>query len=346
MATYRQRNGRWQAIIRRVDLKDTKTFDRKADAQAWARKRERDADLKGTVQEKMEGSLGDLIDKYEREIWPEKRWGTSKAHELKMINDAIGQKMLDKLDRTAFLAYAREIAEDLAPGGVTARLSYLREVIRTGRDLWNMPVPLEALEQAISSALRMKIAGRTGVRTRRPTDDELARIIEYGESRSNTMVDLAGVVRVLSVLPLRVGELLGIGWGDLNKDRRTALIRSRKHPDVNIRETNHQEVPLITFGGVDTYALIADRPGYMDSPFPYKRPSVSAAFGDAVLRLGIKDLHLHDLRAHALSGLLEAGIPIPQVALISGHRNWKVLSRHYSRIDPASVHDSITRASR
>lgn len=73
---------------------------------------------------------------------------------------------------------------------------------------------------------------------------------------------------------------------------------------------------------------------------------VSAAFGDAVLRLGIKDLHLHDLRAHSLSRLLEAGVPIPQVALISGHRNWKILARNYSRIDPASVHDSITRASR
>lgn len=344
MATFRQRNGRWQAIIRRVDLRDTKTFDRKVDAQAWARAMERDADL-GVVKRKIVGSLGDLIDKYEKEMWSQKRWGTSKANDLKQINEALGDRTLAKLDRAAFLEYARGLRKDIAPGGVSARLSYLREVLRTGRDLWNMPVPLEALENAINSALRMKVAGRSGVRTRRPTDEEIAQIVAYSEARPDS-IDLAAVVRVLAVLPLRVGELLGIGWGDLNKDRRTALIRSRKHPDVNVREGNHQEVPLITFGGVDTYALVAERPGYMDCPFPYKRPSVSAAFGAAVLRLGIKDLHLHDLRAHSLSRLLEAGVPIPQVALISGHRNWKVLSRHYSRIDPASVHDSITRASK
>jgi hypothetical protein len=32
MATFRQRDGRSQAIIRPVDLKATKTFDRKIDA--------------------------------------------------------------------------------------------------------------------------------------------------------------------------------------------------------------------------------------------------------------------------------------------------------------------------
>ena len=346
MATFRQRNGRWQAIIRRVDLKATKSFDRLTDAKAWARAAERDADMKGTEKQKMVGTLAALIDRYEREMWPDKRWGTNKAHELKTIRAALGHKALDKLDRAAFLDFAREAAQGLAPGGVTARLSYLREVIRTGRDLWNLAVPLEALEAAIGTALRMKFAGRSGTRTRRPTEAELAKLLDYAAGQTNSMIDLGALIRVLAVLPLRVGELLGIGWADLNEARRTAVIRSRKHPDVNVREGNDQEVPLITFGGVDTFDLIASRSRYMEGPFPYKRPSVSMAFGMAVLRCQIKDLHLHDLRAHALSSLLEAGVPIPQVALISGHRSWKVLSRHYSRIDPASVHDSITRASR
>ena len=45
MATFRQRGGRWQAIIRRVDLKASKSFDRKVDAVAWARAREREAEI-------------------------------------------------------------------------------------------------------------------------------------------------------------------------------------------------------------------------------------------------------------------------------------------------------------
>ncbi len=341
MATFRQREGRWQAIIRRVDLKATKTFDRKVDAVTWARAKERDADMAGTMPGKMLGTLKPVIDRYERELWKDKKWGANKAYELVALKRDLGARLLNDLTRTALLAYAKGLG--ISPGGVAARLSYLKEVMRTARDLWGVAVPLPELEAAISTAYRMKIAGKSQARTRRPTPDELAAIIAYSDKRLNATIDLAAVVRVLSVIPLRAGELVGIQWADLDEGRRSAVIRSRKHPDIRVRERNDQEVPLIAFGGVDTYELIAGRPRYFDSPFPYKRPSVSTAFGQATLHCQIVDLHLHDLRAHAISTLLEGGLPIPQVALLSGHVNWKVLAKHYSRIDPASVHDAIKR---
>lgn len=340
MATFRQREGRWQAIIRRVDLKATRTFDRLKDAQVWAREQERAAD-RGEHTGEMLGTLGPLIEKYERKVWKDKRWGPSKTHELKMLRRDLGNRPLRGLSKTVVLNYANGL--DLTPGGVSGRLSYLREVLRTARDLWGVRVPLADLDAAMSAARRMKIAGKPGVRTRRPTQDELTALKEHGRARQNTVIDLAAVIEVLEILPLRAGELIGIKWSDLNDERRTAIIRGRKHPDINIKEQNDQEVPLITFKGVDTYRLIADRSRHLDSPFPYNRGSLSSAFGMAALRLGIKDLHLHDLRAHALSGLLEAGVPIPLVALISGHRNWKVLATNYARLDPVSVHDAIER---
>lgn len=341
MATFRKRGERWQAIIRRVDLKASRAFDRRIDAVTWARAQERQADL-GHMPGKMAGTLAAVIDRYEREMWHTKRWGTSKTYELNLLRRDLGDRLLSDLTQPAILKYVRGL--DISAGGVTSRLSYLREVLRTARDLWSVPVPLAELEAAISIARRMKLAGRSQARTRRPTADEIAALIAHADAKTATVIDLAAIIRVLAVLPLRLGELLGIEWDDLNAERRTALIRSRKHPDIRVKERNHQEVPLITFGGVDTFALIAGRPEYLPSPFPYKRASVSTAFGMAALRCGIRDLHIHDLRAHALSGLLEAGVPIPQVALISGHRSWKILQRNYSRIDPASVHDAIKRA--
>lgn len=79
MATFRQRGGRWQAIIRRVDLKASKSFDRLVDAKSWARALERDADLGGTMPGKMAGTLKPVIERYEREMWPTKRWGDPRA---------------------------------------------------------------------------------------------------------------------------------------------------------------------------------------------------------------------------------------------------------------------------
>lgn len=199
------------------------------------------------------------------------------------------------------------------------------------------------VDAAIASAYRLKLAGKSGTRDRRPTAGELAAIIAYGDRRTGASIDLGAVVRILSVMPLRLSEFIGIEWADLNDARRSVTLRSRKHPDVLEKEKS-QEVPLIAFGGVDTYAMIAGRPRYFDRPFPYHSTSVTAAFAMATLRLRIVDLHLHDLRAHAISALLEGGLPIPQVALLSGHRSWRILAKNYSRIDPVSVHDAIRKA--
>jgi integrase len=343
MATFRQRGGRWQAIIRRVDLKASKSFDRLVDAKAWARALERDADLGDTLPGRMSGTLKAVIERYEREMWPEKRWGASKAHELVVLNRDLGSRLLADLTRATVLNYVRGLG--ISPGGVSARLSYLREVLKTARDLWSVRVPLDEVDAAIATAYRQKIAGRSQVRTRRPTDAEIEAIVAYAEQRHGAIIDLAPVVRILSVLPLRVGELMGVGWDDLSERRRTVILRGRKHPDRRTKEASVEEVPLIAFGGVDTFAMVWDRPRYLPKPFPYKTASVTAAFAMATLRCGVKDLHMHDLRAHALSSLLEAGVPIPQVALISGHRNWKILARNYARIDPTSVHDAIKRLS-
>lgn len=341
MATFRQRNGRWQAIIRRTDLKASKSFDRLVDAKAWARALERDADLGGTMPGKMAGTLKPVIERYERELWPTKKWGASKANELAVLSRDLGSRHLSSLTQAAVINYIRGL--ELSAGGVSSRLSYLREVLKTARDLWSMRVPLAEVDGAIAAAYRQKLAGRSLVRTRRPTADELAKVIAHAEQRQGATIDLAVIVRILSVLPLRMGELVGIGWDDLNERRRTAILRGRKHPDQRVKDRSVEEVPLIEFGGVDTFAMIAGRPRYLPSPFPYRATSVTAAFAMATLRCQIKDLHLHDLRAHAVSGLLEAGMSIPQVALISGHRNWKTLAKHYARIDPASVHDAIRR---
>lgn len=341
MATIRQRNGRWQAIIRRKDLKATKTFKRKGDAQSWVTSQERAADLKHMPAE-MNGTLEPLITRYEKELWKDKRWGTSKAHELTVIKRDLGAQSLETLTSMRLLNYVRGLPK-AGPSTRANRLSYLKEILRTAKDLWGLAVPVAAVQDAIAAGRRHGILAKSNSRDRRPTADELAAILDFSKDREGS-IDLHAVVRVLSVMPLRLGELVGIGWADEVPERRSVILRGRKHPDIREKE-KPQEVPLITFREVDTYSLIFDRPRYMDAPFPYIASSVSAAFTDCVLKLGIKDLHLHDLRAYAISRLLESGMAIPMVALLSGHRNWKVLARHYARIDPMAVHEALAKVS-
>jgi len=45
-------------------------------------------------------------------------------------------------------------------------------------------------------------------------------------------------------------------------------------------------------------------------------------------RAGISDLHFHDLRHEAISRFFELGLSVPEVALISGHRDARMLFRY------------------
>jgi integrase len=345
MATIRERNGRWQVQIRRPDLHATKTFGRLVDARKWARAKESQADRGDADAKTPEGTLAPLIDRYEREIWPIKKWGDTKASALSILARELDRAM-PWFTKTNILKYARDLhqKEHLAPGTIATRLSYLRDVFTTGRDLWDMNMPIDQLDAAVAAGRRLRIIGGSQERERRPTDEELQKLLGWQSTAINAYIDLAAVVEVLAILPLRLSELCRIGWNDLIKERRSVIIRQRKHPDIRVKERNDEEVPLINFNGVDTYDLIAGRRRYMERPFPYRANSVSHLFIQACLRLKIDDLHLHDLRAHAISSLLEAEIPIPTVAKLSGHKDWKVLAKHYARLKAAQVHKTIASA--
>jgi integrase len=61
---------------------------------------------------------------------------------------------------------------------------------------------------------------------------------------------------------------------------------------------------------------------------PSAAPSTSSASCPAARRAGIKDLHFHNLRYEAISRFFEKGLSVPEVALISGHRNYRMLFRY------------------
>ena len=69
--------------------------------------------------------------------------------------------------------------------------------------------------------------------------------------------------------------------------------------------------------------------GKDDVLFEVKRAaSISDAFAKLRKKVGIHDLHFHDLRHEAISRLFERGMSVAQVRLISGHSSLDQLSRY------------------
>lgn len=103
--------------------------------------------------------------------------------------------------------------------------------------------------------------------------------------------------------------------------------------------------------GFDAWAILEEQKPFSGNSslvFPYNWRSVGTAFRRACKELRIKDLKFHDLRHEAASRLFEAGFTIEQAALVTGHKDWKMLKRythlrpeHLRSIKPKNIPTSL-----
>jgi integrase len=68
--------------------------------------------------------------------------------------------------------------------------------------------------------------------------------------------------------------------------------------------------------------------------------AVRHAWDRLVKRAGIVDLRFHDLRHEAVSRFFEMGLSVPEVALISGHKDYRMLAS-YNHTDARYVLNKI-----
>lgn len=149
---------------------------------------------------------------------------------------------------------------------------------------------------------------------------------------------MARIVRFALATAMRQDEICRARWEDYDPGTRKLFIRDRKDPR---RKTgNHQRIPLLSISGYDPCTLIEEQRKIVSSRgriFPYYGRSVGAAFRRVCRTLQIEDLHFHDLRHEATNRLFEAGFTIEQVALVTGHKDWKML-RRYTHPRPENLH--------
>ena len=87
-----------------------------------------------------------------------------------------------------------------------------------------------------------------------------------------------------------------------------------------------REVPLSTKAA---QVLAAQRQrNDTPSPFPVTPNGFRLAWDRLRSRAGLSDLRFHDLRHEAISRFFELGLNIPEVAVISGHKDPRMLFRY------------------
>lgn len=351
MATISKRGERWRAQVRRLGHETmSKSFPNKKEAEAWARQIEAQLDRGQSVSVSLRTTFADLLSAYRSHVGSAKGMSRSKEQALGKIEGRLGRFRLAELKTKTFLDFckARE-DEGAGPATILQDFSYIGTVIRHGGALTGTESAVQGILGALDAArITLRHAGRVSrpeERDRRPTDQELVSLIDFwDENPRQILIPMADLTLFAVSTAMRLGEITALLWEDLDEANRTILIRARKHPTK--KASNDQRVPLLrgpcVVGGdlIDPLAVILRQRGARRRQgriFPHVPQSVSKAFQRTTAALDIEDLHFHDLRHDGASRLFEAGYPIEQVALVTGHRDWNML-RRYTQLRAETLH--------
>ena len=124
---------------------------------------------------------------------------------------------------------------------------------------------------------------------------------------------------------MRRSEILNLRWIDVDLDNGFAFLFDTKNGE-------DRRVPL-TKTARDVLSKLSKQD---ERVFPISANCVRLAWERTRKKAGISDLRFHDLRHEAVSRFFEMGMSVPEVALISGHKDVRQLFR-YTHLNPTNV---------
>jgi len=312
MATIRKRGGSWQAQVRRQGhAAISRSFHRKPDAAAWARLIEADLERSDLPvdRKRLRTPLSSLLIRYRDEITPKKRGALQERYRIaQLLAHRIATLPLEKLTAAVIASYRDERLESVK--GVTLRreLAFLRHIIEIARKEWDYPIA--------NPVATIKLPALPVPRTRRLGSSELQAILEDVERSGRSL--LRSVILFALETGLRRSELIKVEWPHLDVEHRTLLVPRTKN--------GHPRTIPLSSRALTILAEIKIRD--VQRVFPISANAVRLAWERLKRRAGINDLHFHDLRHEAISRFFEKGLSVPEVALISGHRDVRMLFRY------------------
>ena len=311
MATIRKRGKRWQAQIRLADHPPmSKSFGTKRAAESWARNAEYQLINGQDERRPTVTTLRDILERYKDTVIALK---ISKSIETgivdRFLQEDIANLHLHNVTREAACAYRDLRLAKVKASTLVREIGILRHCWDVASNEWGV-----APEPNPFSKMRMpRIGGR---RERRLRAGEFDLIVDAARQQRNNYV-LPTIIFALETA-LRGKEILALEWSDFDSENGTVRVRNSKNGHSRV-------VPLTP----QAMRVIMDLPTDLSaSVFPITDSTLKQAWRRMMRKTHIVDLHFHDLRHEAISRFIEAGLTIPEVSQISGHRDSRSLLRY------------------
>ncbi len=328
MATFRKRGTKWQAQIRRDGYPNlSKTFHAKEDALRWSRETERLIDRGENLSIQPTDSrqkFSEILSKYEETITPSKRSASSETAHLSVIKrHPIAQLPTGNISATAICRFRDDRLKQVSNGTVRREIAIVQHALKIAHNEWGVPVRADVLKGIVKPP-----PGKP--RTRRLENHEPQAIAGALQKFKNPLVQ--SVFDFALATGMRRGEILSLKWSDVDIVARTAFLPITKNGDSRTVPLNQHAIQVLEQRRVDSANELSS-----GRAFPISANAFRLSWERLKKRAGIDNLRFHDLRHEAISRFFELGLTVPEVALISGHKDPRMLFRytHLRAVDVA-----------
>jgi integrase len=302
MATIRRHYGKWQAQVRRANYpSQTKSFTLKKDAEEWARKIEIQIQQDNFgIRQRNFPLFKEIILRYLEEVSKKKKgYQVERYHLQHILKNSFVYKPINQIQPKIIAGYRDGRLKTVKSSTVLREFNILQHIFSTTIKEWGYPIanPFHLIRKPNGNFRR----------ERRLTEYEYTFLVK-GNYPQQT---LRHIIELAIETAMRRGEILNIKPEHIKGQ--TLLIPETKngHP---------RTIPLTKRA---LYILENSQ-----LPFPTTANALRLAWDRLKKKGNIKDLHFHDLRHEAISRFFEKGLSVPEVALISGHKDVRMLFRY------------------
>lgn len=318
MASIRHKSNKWQARVKRCGIVAEKSFQTKQEAERWARQIEVKIELGEYVARTPSKEppperlfFGEILIRYGKDVAAQHKSSTSQINIRTLVRD-LGHLSLKEVEPKAIALWRDTKLQTIKPASVNRLIGTLGSVINHARKEWQLPIdnPIQNIKRPSSGQAR----------SRRLVGDEEQRLLAALDDR------YARLARFALATGMRRGEILGLEWIHVDKEKRTALLLQTKNGEARVVPLSSSAIKVLKEVGTAEVRPISGR------VFDIHPIAFEKGWRRACKLSGIKNLRMHDLRHEAISRFFELGLNVMEVSAISGHKTLSQLKR-YTHLD-------------
>jgi len=337
MATFRERNGKWQAAVMIDGYRTSKTFETKKAAQMWAKEVEA-----GGKSRKKFPTMRDVLLKYIDEQLVHTKAAYGNINQAKVLmRPQWTNKPLDEIDTEILCRWRDKQYERVKPKTVKSYFATYKTAINYYFGKFNPETPNNVFR-------RVKLKQGYARVVQRISDADLQRIKDNNPPLSG--LGLGFLIDFAVSTAMRKGEMLKLEWSMVDLDSKWLHLPDRITKTGRPRQiplTEKAEQAIVLWKAMDDEGVAVHRTGKFFKTeegqkrvFKIGHDQLEEIWKKAKRGAGLDYLHWHDLRHEATSRLFDLGCTVPEAQSITGHATIEELTR-YSHASGASVFNKL-----